>query len=142
MNTYSITKKRGKHHGSIQVGRLRLDWTIACLLELCWWDSSKQHVFKRFHEHHKILEFSSRLNNGGLFVEISEYHNEATRGCLHVPEGRNKGGWVFLEMKLHVFFFGENRLQGRGRRWLLAVVGLKNPPAIQGIKFGKILIGT
>ena len=85
MNTYSITKKRGKHHGSIQVGRLRLDWTIACLLELCWWDSSKQHFFKRFHENHKILEFSSRLNNGGLFIEISEYHNEATRGCLHVP---------------------------------------------------------
>ena len=107
MNTYSITKKRGKHHGSIQVGRLRLDWTIACLLELCWWDSSKQHFFKRFHENHKILEFSSRLNNGGLFIEISEYHNEATRGCLHVPEGRNKGGWVFLEMKLHVFFLGK-----------------------------------
>ena len=108
MDAYSITEKRGRHHGSIWVGRSGLDWTIACLVELCRWDFSKKHFFKRFHEQYKILEFSSRSNRSGLFVEISEYHNGARRGYLCVPEGRNKGGWAFLEMKLHEFFLGKS----------------------------------
>ena len=64
MDSYSIIEKRGRYHGSIQVGRLGLDWIIACLVELCHWDFSKQHFFKRFHENYKILECSSRLNKG------------------------------------------------------------------------------
>ena len=60
MDSYSITEKRGRHHGSIRVGRSGLDWTIACLVELCRWDFSKKHFFKRFHKQYKILEFSSR----------------------------------------------------------------------------------
>ena len=97
MDAYSITEKRGRHHGSIRVGRSGLNWTIACLVELCRWDFSKKHFFKRFHEQYKILEFSSRSNKSCLFLEISEYHNGAIRGCLCVREGRNKGGWAFLE---------------------------------------------
>ena len=107
MDSYSITEKRGRHHGSIRVGRSGLDWTIACLVELCRWDFSKKHFFKRFHEQYKILEFSSRSNKSGLFLEISEYHNGARRGCLCVPEGRNKGGWAFFELKLREFFLGK-----------------------------------
>ena len=67
MDSYSITEKRGKHHGSIRVGRLGFDWTIACLVELCSWDFCKQHFFKRFHENYKILECSSRWNKGFFF---------------------------------------------------------------------------
>ena len=37
-----------------------------------------------------------------------EYHNGARRGCLCVPEGRNKGSWAFFEMKLHEFFLGKS----------------------------------
>nr|POF09828.1 hypothetical protein CFP56_63632 [Quercus suber] len=107
MDAYSIIEKRGRHQGSIRVGRSGLDWTIACLVELCRWDFSKKHFFKRFHEQYKILEFSSRSNKSGLFLEISEYHNGARRGCLYVPEGRNKGGWAFFELKLHEFFLGK-----------------------------------
>ena len=107
MDSYSITKKRGRYHGSIWVGRSGLDWIIACLVELCRWDFSKQHFFKWFHENYKILECSSRLNKGGFFVEISEYHNGARRGCLHVPEGLHKGGWAFLQKKLSDFFLGK-----------------------------------
>ena len=70
-----------------------------------------------------------------------EYHNGARRGCLCVPEGRNKGSWAFFEMKLHEFFW-ENQHLGRERRRSLAVVGWKNPPEILGIKFGKILMET
>ena len=92
MDSYSIIEKQGKHHGSIRVGRSGLDSIIACLVELCRWNFSKQHFFKRFHENYKILEFSSRSNKGGIFVEISEYHNGARHGCLRVPEGFNKGG--------------------------------------------------
>ena len=66
-----------------------MDWTIACLVELFHWDFSKQHFFKRFHENYEILEFSIRSNKGGIFVEISEYHNGARCGCLHVLEGVN-----------------------------------------------------
>ena len=40
-------------------------------------------------------------------MEISEYHNGARHGCLHVPEGFHKGGWVFLERKLSDFFLGK-----------------------------------
>ena len=54
------------------------------------------------------MEFSSRSNKSGLFVEISEYHNGARRGCLCVLEGRNKGGWAFFEMKLREFFLGKS----------------------------------
>nr|POE64321.1 hypothetical protein CFP56_49863 [Quercus suber] len=107
MDSYSITERRGRYHGSIRVGRSGLDWIIACLIELRSWDFSKHHFFKQFHENYKILECSSRLNKGGCFVEISEYHNGARRGCLHVPEGFHKGGWAFLERKLCDFFFGK-----------------------------------
>ena len=40
-------------------------------------------------------------------MEISEYHNGARRGCLHVLEGFHKGGWAFLERKLSDFFLRE-----------------------------------
>ena len=95
MDSYSITEKWGKHHGSIRVGRLGSDWIIACLVELCHCDFSMQHFFKRFHENYKIFECSSRWNKGGFFfflVEISKYHNRSRRGCLRVPEGFHKGG--------------------------------------------------
>ena len=107
MDSCSITEKRGRYQGSIRVGRLGLDWIIACLVELGRWDFSKQHFLKRVHENYKILECSSRLNKGGFFVEISEYHNGARRGCLRVPEGFHKGGWSFLERKLSDFFLGK-----------------------------------
>ena len=107
MDSYSITEKRGRYRGSIRVGRSGLDWIIACLVELGRWDFSKQHFFKQFHENYKILECSSRLNKGGFFVEISEYHNGARRGCLRVLEGFHKGGWSFLERKLSDFFLGK-----------------------------------
>nr|POF08639.1 hypothetical protein CFP56_39757 [Quercus suber] len=108
MDAYAITENRGRYHSSIRVGRSGLDWTIACLVELCRWDFSKKHFFKRFHERYKILEFSSRSNKSGLFVEISEYHNGARRGCLCIPEGKNKGGWAFFELKLREFFLGKS----------------------------------
>ena len=50
MDSYSIIEKQGKHHGSIRVGRLGLDSIIACLVELCCWNFSKQHFFKQFHK--------------------------------------------------------------------------------------------
>ena len=108
MDAYAITENRGRYHGSIRVGRSGLDWIIACLVELCHWDFSKKHFFKRFHEQYKLLEFSSRSNKSGLFVEISKYHNRARRGCLCVPEGRNRGGWAFFEMKLREYFLGKS----------------------------------
>ena len=108
MDSYSIIEKRGKHVGSIRVGRLGLDWIIACLVELRRWNFSKQQFFKRLHENYKILDFSSRLNKEGIFVEISEYHNGARCGCLRAPEGFRKGGWAFLERKLCEFFLGKS----------------------------------
>ena len=41
-------------------------------------------------------------------MEISEYHNGARHGCLRVPEGFNKGGRAFLEVKLRDFFLGKS----------------------------------
>nr|POF06265.1 hypothetical protein CFP56_75259 [Quercus suber] len=107
-DSYSINERRGKFHGSIRVGRLGLDWLIACLTELCRWDFSKQHFFKRFRENYKILELTSISNKGGMFAKISEYHNGAKRGCLRVPEGGKKGGWATLEKKLCAFFLGKS----------------------------------
>ena len=108
MDSYSIAEKRGKHQGSLRVGRLGLHGTITYWVELCRWDFSKKHFFKWFHKYHKILEFSSRSNKGCLFVEISEYRNGERSGCLRVPKGINMGGWAFLETKQCIFFFGKS----------------------------------
>ena len=68
-----------------------LDWIIACLADLYHWNFRKQHFFKHLRENSKLLEITSRSNKGGLFVEISEYHNGARRGCLRVPKGTKIG---------------------------------------------------
>lgn len=71
-------------------------------------------------------------------MEISEYHNEARRGCLCVPEGIREAR-LFLKGS-YLYFSWENIFLGWGRRWLQLVVALRYPLAIQGIKFGKFLI--
>lgn len=90
----AFNERQGNFHGSIQVGRSGQ------------WDFSKQHFFKRLHEKSKILEFTSRLNKGGMFVEISVYHNEERRSFLRAQEGVNKGGCTLLEVKLLELFLG------------------------------------
>lgn len=86
---FPLLNAGGKFHVSILVCQLGLDWIIACLSELSRWDFRKQHLYKRYWESFKCLEITSRSNNGA-FVEISEYHNGAGRGCLCVPEGVKK----------------------------------------------------
>ena len=76
VDSYSINERRGKFHGSVRVGWSGLEWIIACLAELCRWDFSKQHSFKSLCGNSKNLEITSK-GGGGLFVEISEYHNGA-----------------------------------------------------------------
>ena len=56
----------------------------------------KTTFFKRLRENTKLLEFASRSNKGGLFVEISEYHNGARKGYLWVPEGTKINGWTLF----------------------------------------------
>ncbi|KAK9986819.1 hypothetical protein SO802_031770 [Lithocarpus litseifolius] len=104
---YAIHERRGKFHGSIRVGRLGLDWIIACLAALDQWNFRKQPFFKRLRENSKLLEFTSRLNKGGLFVEISEYHNGARKGCLRVLERTKIGGWTLFGRKLRDYFLGK-----------------------------------
>ena len=87
------------------------------------------------------MECSSRLNKGGIFVEISKYHNGARRGCLRAQKDFVRVAGLFLKGSC-VNFFGENLLLGWGRRWLPVVVGLGSPPVIQGVTFGKISMGT
>ena len=70
IDSYAIHECRSKYHGSIWVGRLGLDWIIACLAELPLWNFSKQHFYKRMWENSKILEITSQSNLGSLFVEI------------------------------------------------------------------------
>ena len=86
------------------MGRLGFDWIIACLADLYHWNFRK-HFFK--HENSKLLEITSRSNKGGLFVEISEYHNGARRGCLRVPEGTKIGGWALFGTRLRDHFLGK-----------------------------------
>nr|POF09045.1 hypothetical protein CFP56_38626 [Quercus suber] len=108
IDSYAIHERRGKFHGSIRVGRLGLDWIIACLADLDQWNFRKQPFFKRLCENSKLLEFASRFNKGGLFVEISEYHNGARRGCLRVPEGTKIGGWTLFGRRLRDYFLGKS----------------------------------
>ena len=93
---YAIHEHRGQFHGSIREGRLGLDLIIASFADLYHWNFRKKHFFKRLHENSKLLEITSRSNKGGVFVEISEYHNGARRGCLWVPEGTKIGCWVLF----------------------------------------------
>ena len=91
-DSFSITERRGQFHGSIRMGRLGLDWIIACLTESSHWDFRKKKFYKCFRESYKSLEITSRSNKGGLFVEISEYYNGVRRGCLRAPEFVKKAG--------------------------------------------------
>ena len=84
-----------------------LDWIIACLANLDQWNFRKQPFFKRLRENSKLLEFSSRFSKGSLFVEISEYHNGAKRGCLRVPERTKIGGWILFGRRLRDYFLGK-----------------------------------
>ena len=65
-------------------------------------------------------------------MEICEYHNSACCGSVWVPEGVKLGGWALLESRLCRFVLGSFGSQPRK-----GVVGLKNPSAIKGLKFGK-----
>ena len=67
----------------------------------------KQHFFKRLLENSKILEITSRSNKGGLFVEISEYHNGAKQGCLRVPKGTVIDSWALFGTRLRDYFLGK-----------------------------------
>ena len=78
------------------MGRLGLDWIIACLADLDQWNFRKQPFFKRLGENSKLLEFASRSNKGGLFVEISKYHNGARKGYLWVLEGTKIDEWTLF----------------------------------------------
>ena len=89
------------------MGRLGLDWIIACLADLDQWNFRKQPFFKRLHENSKLLDFTSRSNKGGLFVEISEYHNGTRRSCLWVPQGTNIGNWALFGRRLRDYFLGK-----------------------------------
>ena len=104
VDSYAIHERQGKFHGFIRVG---LDWITTSLADLKCWNFSKQHFFKRLRECSKVLEVTSKSNKGGLFVEISEYHNGARRGCVWVLEGVKLGGWALLESRLCGFFLGK-----------------------------------
>ncbi|KAF3954596.1 hypothetical protein CMV_020078 [Castanea mollissima] len=75
--------------------------------DLDQWNFRKQPFFKRLHENSKFLVFTSRSNKGSLFVEISEYHNGARRGCLRVPEGTKIGSWALFGRRLRDYFLGK-----------------------------------
>ena len=32
-------------------------------------------------------------NDGGKFLEISEYHGGSLRSCIRIPEGKHNNGW-------------------------------------------------
>ena len=53
------------------------------------------------------MEITSRSNKGGVFVEISKYHNGARRGCLRVPKGTKIGGWALFGTRLCDHFLGK-----------------------------------
>ena len=67
----------------------------------------KTTFFKRLRENSKLLEFTSRFNKSSFFVEISEYHNGARRGCLRVLEGSKIGGWTLFRRRLRDYFLGK-----------------------------------
>ena len=67
----------------------------------------KQNFFKRLLENSKLLEITIRSNKGGLFVEISKYHNGAKQGCLQVPKGTKIGGWALFGTRLHDYILGK-----------------------------------
>ena len=84
-----------------------LDWIIACLANLDQWNFQKSPFFKHLRENSKLLEFTSRFNKSSFFVEISEYHNGARRGCLRVLEGSKIGGWTLFRRRLCEYFLGK-----------------------------------
>ncbi|KAF3946308.1 hypothetical protein CMV_027413, partial [Castanea mollissima] len=106
IDSYAIHERQGQFHGSIRVGRLGLDWIIACFADLYHWNFQKQHFFKSLRENSKLLEITSRSNKGGIFVEIFEYHHGARWGCPRVPEGTKIGGWALFGMRLRDHFLG------------------------------------
>ena len=58
---------------------------------------------------YRVLEFSCLANRGGRFVEITEYHSGAHRGCIRIPEGRKGAGWSVFEFQVRKSFLGDTQ---------------------------------
>ena len=56
-----------------------------------------------------MLEFSCHANQGGRFLEVSEYHSGNQRGSIRVPEGRRGAGWLVFEFQVRKSFLGETK---------------------------------
>jgi hypothetical protein len=50
------------------------------------------------------LELSSPSNQGGRFIEISDYHSGSQRGGGRVPKGSQGTGWSLFVNELRQFF--------------------------------------
>jgi hypothetical protein len=48
-------------------------------------------------------------NDGGKFLEISEYHGGSLRSCIRIPEGKHNNGWETFGGELKCFFMGVGR---------------------------------
>ena len=103
---YHIMERRGRFFGSLWLGLDGLKWLLAewAFLRL---SPELKGFFRFFRTGYNILELSCLQNHYGRFVELAEYHEEAQRGGIRVPEGYQGKGWARFQDELDSFFLGK-----------------------------------
>jgi hypothetical protein len=77
-------------------------WIGKCMSEVREWKGTRETFFKFFCDIYHAIELVCSKNNGGLYVEISEYHSGSRKGVIRVLEGRKLHGRAFFEAVLQV----------------------------------------
>jgi hypothetical protein len=124
MDPYNIMEQKGHFQGSLWVGLSGLRWLLDVFAKLRNSNQTIEGFFEFHRDGYRMLEFSCHANQGGKFVEVSEYHGGNQRGNIRIPEGRRGAGWSVFEFQVRKSFLGETKQPPlahaplrQGRRW-------------------------
>ena len=106
---YHIMERRGRFRGSLWIGITGLKWMLEIFTKLRNPNQKLEGFFVFHRDGYRVLEFSCLANRGGRFVEITEYHSGAHRGCIRIPEGRKGAGWSLFEFQVRKWFLGDTQ---------------------------------
>ncbi len=104
---YHIMERRGRIRGSLWLGLGGLRWPVNAILKLRNSACTLEGFFEFFRDRYRVLELSCLSNRGGRFLDILEYHSEAYRGSIRLPEGRRGAGWSLFEFQVCKYFLCE-----------------------------------
>jgi hypothetical protein len=109
VDPYHIMERRGRYRGSLWIGITGLRWMLDIFTKLRNPNQKLEGFFEFHRDGYRVLEFRCLANRGGRFVEITEYHSGAHRGCIRIPKGRKGAGWSVFEFQVRKSFLGDTQ---------------------------------